>query len=271
MMEYATDAPIYQEYTNRVSIIIPAYNEENRISSVLNDVTEFISKNRVDWNIIIAIDGDDQTSTIVSNFKKSFPYIKYKINKKRNGKGYAVKQAVLTNQNQLNDIIIIMDADNSIKFEEIASNVDKINDTDILIFNRYGKCNHIPFNRRFLGRTFNLMVRTILGLKINDTQSGYKIFRKDSLIDDVNKTGINGAFFDVSLLYHAKISGQRIEEIKSKTYRHSDGSTFNTFRLTFDMLVSIFALKFRYSKIYEKIPDRIINRMLDIYQRHIKL
>ena len=73
MMEYATDAPIYQEYTNRVSIIIPAYNEENRISSVLNDVTEFISKNRVDWNIIIAIDGDDQTSTIVSNFKKSFP------------------------------------------------------------------------------------------------------------------------------------------------------------------------------------------------------
>ena len=271
MMEYATDAPIYQEYTNRVSIIIPAYNEENRISSVLNDVTEFIFKNRVDWNIIIAIDGDDQTSTIVSNFKKSFPYIKYKINKKRNGKGYAVKQAVLTNQNQLNDIIIIMDADNSIKFEEIVSNIDKINDTDILIFNRYGKCNHIPFSRRFLGRTFNLMVRTILGLKINDTQSGYKIFRKDSLIDDVNKTGINGAFFDVSLLYHAKISGQRIEEIKSKTYRHSDGSTFNTFRLTFDMLVSIFALKFRYSKIYEKIPDRIINRMLDIYQRHIKL
>jgi glycosyltransferase involved in cell wall biosynthesis len=271
MMEYATDAPIYQGYSTKVSIIIPAYNEEKRIASVLKDMTEFISKNQVDWNIIIAIDGDDKTATLVSEYKKSFPYIKYKINKKRNGKGYAIKHAVLTNKDQLNDIIIIMDADNSIKFEEIASNIDKINNSDILIFNRYGKCNHIPVDRRFLGRTFNLMVRTVLGLKINDTQSGYKIFRKDALIDDLNKTGINGAFFDVSLLYHANISGQKIKEIKSKTYRHSDGSTFNTVKLTFDMFVSIFALKFRYSKIYERLPEKIIDRMLDIYQRHIKL
>ena len=271
MMEYAKDIPLNREYTAEISVIIPAYNEEKRISSVLEDITAFINKNQLDWNIIIAIDGDDGTANLVSEFKKSSPYIKYQVNKNRNGKGYAIKQALLKYSNQLNDIIIIMDADNSIKFEEIVSSIKKMDNSDILIFNRYGRCNHIPFSRRFLGRTFNLMVRTILGLKINDTQSGYKIFRKEALIDDINKTSINGAFFDVSLLYHATKSGQRINQIKSKTYRHGEGSTFNTFKLTFDMFVSIFALKLRYSKLYEKIPDKIINRMLDIYQRHIKL
>ena len=187
-----------------------------------------INKNRLDWNIIIAIDGDDGTASLVSEFKKSSPYIKYQVNKNRNGKGYAIKQALIRYNNQLKDIIIIMDADNSIKFEEIVSSIKNMDNSDILIFNRYGRCNHIPYNRRFLGRTFNLMVRTILGLKINDTQSGYKIFRKKALIDDINKTSINGAFFDVSLLYHATKSGQRINEIKSKTYRHGEGSTFNT-------------------------------------------
>ena len=271
MMEYAEDISISQEHISDVSVIIPAYNEENRIGSVLKDISTFISQNQVDWNIIIAIDGNDGTTGLVSEFKKSHPYISYHLNKKRNGKGYAIKQAVLTYQNQLKDVIVLMDADNSIKFEEIASNIDRIDNTDILIFNRYGRCNDIPFTRRFLGRTFNLMVRTILGLKINDTQSGYKIFHKNVLIEDINKTGIDGAFFDVSLLYHANIAGQMIKEIQSKTYRHGEGSKFNTIILAFNMFISIFALKFRYSKIYEKMPGKIINRMLDIYKRHIKL
>ena len=271
IMEYSKNIQACQHDKHGVSVIIPAYNEVKRIGSVLNDVTAFISNNQLDWNVIIAIDGDDGTADLVSEFKKSFPFIIYLINKKRNGKGYAIKQAVLLNKNRIKDTVITMDADNSIKFEEITSNMGQLDNADIVIFNRYGKSNRIPFNRWFLGRTFNLMVKVILGLKISDTQSGYKIFRKNALIDDINKTCINGAFFDVSLLYHATVLGYRIKEVESKTYRHGEGSTFNTFKLTFDMLVSIFALKFRYSKIYEKLPERIINRMLDIYQRHIKL
>ena len=270
-MEHGKDLQISQEYKNSVSVIIPAYNEEKRITHVLKDILNLISANQLNWNIIIAIDGDDGTADLVSKFKKSFPNIIYKVNKKRYGKGYAIKQAVIGNINQLGNTVIIMDADNSMKFTEVLSNINKMDKTDILIFNRYGRCNNIPFRRRFLGRTFNIMVKGILRLKIDDTQSGYKIFRKRALIEDINKTSVNGAFFDVSLLYHATRDGHSIKEINSKTYRHNNGSTFNTAKLTFAMFISIFALKFRYSKFYNMLPDKIIYRMSNIYRKHIRL
>ena len=271
IMEYNRYPLISQEYRKGVTIIVPAYNEEKRITSVLKDVTSLISSNHLDWNILIAIDGDDGTADLVLKFKESFPNIIYKVNKQRHGKGYAIKQAIIRDSDQLGNTVIIMDADNSMNFREIISNINEMDKTDILIFNRYGKCNNIPLRRRFLGRTFNIMVKGILRLRIDDTQSGYKIFRKNVLIKDINKTSINGAFFDVSLLYHATRDGYSIKEIKSKTYRHNIGSTFNTAGLTFAMFISIFALKFRYSKIYKVLPDKIIQRMLNIYQKHIKL
>ncbi len=79
-MEHGKDLQISQEYKNSVSVIIPAYNEEKRITHVLKDILNLISANQLNWNIIIAIDGDDGTANLVSKFKKSFPNIIYKVN-----------------------------------------------------------------------------------------------------------------------------------------------------------------------------------------------
>ncbi|MCW1306105.1 MAG: glycosyltransferase, partial [Candidatus Parvarchaeota archaeon] len=77
-----------------LTVIIPAYNEENRIASVLDELTDYISSNNMPWNIIISIDGNDNTENIVKNYIAKYNFISYNKKEGRNGKGQSIKRAV---------------------------------------------------------------------------------------------------------------------------------------------------------------------------------
>ena len=77
-----------------MSIVIPAYNEEKRIQPVLEEICIYIRSNDLPWNVIISIDGNDSTDSIVEAMKTDFPFLGYIKNSGRNGKGGAIKRAV---------------------------------------------------------------------------------------------------------------------------------------------------------------------------------
>ena len=60
------------------SIIIPAYNEEKRIGPVLEEISSFISINRLPWEVIIAVDGNDGTENIIMKYREKYPFINSK-------------------------------------------------------------------------------------------------------------------------------------------------------------------------------------------------
>ena len=255
-------------YHSDISFIIPAYNEEKRISYVINELCNYIYSNKLNWNIIISVDGKDNTKNIVNGYLQKYNFIIMDYSKSRSGKGNAIKRALLNHDSILKDFVIFMDADNSIKFDEILNAIKNIDNNDVIILNRYAKENDIPFLRKFLGRTFNLITRGFLRLKIHDTQSGYKIFEKNIVMKEITKVGLDNAFFDISLLYHIKNDDYNIKEIDSK-YEYNKDTSFHIFKLTINMLLSIFAFKLRYSNLYEKIPEKIKVKLLEIFYKII--
>lgn len=244
----------FQFQTSSVSIIIPAYNEEERITPVLDEIVSFIRENGLDWHIVISIDGEDKTEQIVRNIFDEEVNADVIVNKKRTGKGNAIKRAI---EYASGDYIILMDADGSIMLKDVADHFGLTSQYDLVNFNRYlDVSNEIPYYRRFFSRAFNFMARGFLGIRIYDTQCGYKIARRQALMELFKKVTISNAFFDVFILYYAKRSGFRTVEVPIK-YSHGEGSTFNVLKLIFSGIISLAAIMVRNSPLWRYIPKKV--------------
>lgn len=241
-------------YFKKFSIIIPAYNEEKRIVSALSQLCNFISETKFPWEIIISIDGNDGTEKIVKEMMKQFSFLRFIKGNGRNGKGNAIKRAV----NIANgSYFIFMDADNSIAFREVLNAVPEIMNNDVVILERYSLAkNQIPFQRELASRGFNLLVRSTLGIKVRDTQSGYKILKEEYARRAFNSITVTNTFYDVALLYKIlKLGGKIIE--KPVIYRHDLESKFNIISEILGQGLSLLAFRIRHSPFYKYIPKKL--------------
>ncbi len=250
-----TQIPLTLNENKTISIVIPAYNEERRIRPVLEEICNYIQSNELPWNVIISIDGNDSTDRVVEAMKTDFPFLDYTKNNGRNGKGGAIKRAVNI---AAGEFIILMDADGSISLENVIKAIDLTDFYDIITFDRYSNPeNSIPVMRRFASRGFNALLRAIMGIKVNDSQCGYKIMRADYAKSAFDKISVSNAFFDVALFYYMKKEGARSVEIPVK-YKHDYGSKFNVITLTLGQGASLLAFRIRNSRFYKYVPEKII-------------
>jgi len=245
------------------SIIIPAYNEEKRITPVLEEVSSFISANRLPWEVIIAVDGNDGTEDIINSFSEKYPFIQSRKSSGRTGMGAAIKRGMLASKG---NYIVLMDADGSANIQNILREVNLLDSYDIINFNRYSsKENDIPFKRRFASRSFNILLKALFGIHVNDTQCGYKLMRRSVVMPLVKKLTVSNAFFLSALFLYAKKSGARVAELPIK-YDHSDGSKFNVVITSLSYLVSISAFKLRNSELYDYTPKFV----KELYYRKLR-
>ena len=236
------------------SIIIPAYNEEKRIGPVLEEISSFISINRLPWEVIIAVDGNDGTENIIMKYREKYPFINSKKSSVRSGMGGAIKRGILASTGE---IVLLMDGDGSASLEDVTRKVDLLDRFDIVNFNRYSSPeNRIPFKRRFASRSFNLIIRALFGVHVHDTQCGYKIMKRSIVMPIVRRLSVSNAFFLSALFIYAKKYNVRIVEVPIR-YAHSDGSKFNVIMTSISYLVSISAFKIRNSGLYDYTPKFI--------------
>jgi glycosyltransferase involved in cell wall biosynthesis len=239
-------------FKKSVSIIIPAYNEEKRIGNVLNELIDYINSNSLSWEIIVSIDGYDGTEEIVKEYSEKFAFIKYDKKSGRNGKGNSIKRVLTLVKN---DYVLLMDADGSIKFDEIIKNLHYLDSYDVIIFDRYSNHdNHIPLMRRIPSGGFNILVRAFLNINVRDTQCGFKIIRSDLIKRAFSNVSVTNTFFDVALLFYIKMYGGRIIEIPVN-YKHDENSKFNVVSEIVGQGVSLLAFTIRHSRFYKYIPD----------------
>ena len=241
--------------SKKFSIIIPAYNEEKRIKPVLEDIVDYITLNNLDWEIILAIDGNDGTEDLVKHFLPSYNNIKIVKASGRSGKGGSIKRSLNFIKSEF---VILMDADNSIPFSTMIQNLHLIDEFDCIIFSRYtASMNEIPPVRRIISRGFNWLLRLSLDLNIRDTQSGYKIIRTKPFKKAMREVSVTNTFFDVAMLYHMSRDNVRIKEIEVH-YDHKEGSKFHPLEEVIGQGTSLLAFRIRYSRFYKFIPDELI-------------
>lgn len=201
-----------------LSIVIPAYNEEERLPQSIGKIIAFFEKRNENIEIIVVDDGSsDQTFEIIS---KTYPTVKIHRLETNQGKGAAVRTGILL-ANGTN--ILFCDADLSTPIYEIDKLLSKINDGyDVAIGSRAIDPSliklHQPFYRELMGKTFNKIVQLLTFSGISDTQCGFKLFKKEVAHKLFSQSVINGFSFDVEILYLAKKNKYKIAEVPVEWY-----------------------------------------------------
>lgn len=198
-----------------LSVIIPAYNESQRIIPTLEDVYKYLSKKDYSWEVFIVNDGStDKTAEIVRDFCKKTPHFKLINNKINQGKGAVVKQGMLKAHGKWR---LFMDADNSTPISEIENFWPYTKDYDIMIGSRYIKEGSIkekqPLIRRIISRGGNFLVQLLILPGIADTQCGFKLFSARSAELVFPKQRFMRWSFDMEILAIAQKLGFKIKEI----------------------------------------------------------
>lgn len=199
-----------------ISVIIPAYNEEQRIVPTLRRISEYLKDSWMDYEILIVDDGStDGTARAVMELSDSLPNVNLLRSERNLGKGGAVKKGVLSSRGEF---LLISDADLSTPIEEMEKLLQFIDEGfDIAIGSRGLSTSEIkvrqPWYREGMGKTFNVLVRVLLMDGIKDTQCGFKLFRGDVARKIFEKSRIGGFSFDVEVLFLAGKMGYGIKEV----------------------------------------------------------
>lgn len=228
-----------------LSVVIPAYNEENRLPVTLAALQEIITE--IPMEIIVVCDGcTDGTIDILNKWMDILPLkiISYSTNK---GKGYAVRQGVLAASGE---IICFMDADGSTPPRELLRLTKPIMDgkADMVIGSRRAEGSHVkkqPLGRHLLGKLFSLITTSILSLPYQDTQCGFKLF--DGRIAKMlfKKASYDGFEFDLDILNMAHTKGLRVIE-EGVEWNDCSGSKVDTVRDGFSMLRAVMSIRLKH-------------------------
>ncbi|OGE86085.1 MAG: hypothetical protein A3J48_03945 [Candidatus Doudnabacteria bacterium RIFCSPHIGHO2_02_FULL_46_11] len=200
----------------KLSVIIPAHNEEKRIGETLKHVDSYLEKQKYEYEIIVVDNNSvDRTDNVAENLFETSVERARLIKERIPGKGAAVRTGV---HNSTGDYVVFMDADNATPISEIEkfwSYFDK--GYDVVIGSRYVNESNVtrkqPFYRIVLSRISNLLIQVLAVPGIHDTQLGFKAFSKQAAHDIFEQVGITGWGFDMEVLTIARIHGHKIKEV----------------------------------------------------------
>ena len=215
------------------SIVVPAYNEAERIGASLHHVLDYISESHWSAEIIVVNDGSsDNTAAVVQEYSRRNPIIRILENPGNRGKGYSVRNGMMNASGQ---ILLFTDADLSSPIEEAEKlfAVIESGGADVAIGSRYLQrelqTRKQPLHRRVMGRAFNLALKTILGLSYVDTQCGFKAFSRKAVTTIFPNMKIERWGFDPEILFLARRYGLRVAEVPV-SWAHDHRSKINPFR-----------------------------------------
>lgn len=212
-MEVLIARPAGSDQTPRLSIVIPAYNEEHRLGPTLRRLHEYLSAQDYSWEILVVSNGStDDTAGLVHRCATDMPDLQL-IDIPERGKGIASRTGALQSRGE---VVFLCDADLSMPPQSLASFLTLIDRADIVAGSREAsgaKRFREPWHRHFMGRVFNRLVQTIAVAGIEDTQCGFKALRRHVAFDLFSEQRLNGFAFDVELLYLARKYGYRVEEL----------------------------------------------------------
>jgi dolichol-phosphate mannosyltransferase len=236
--------------SKEISIIVPTYNAEKTICTTLNSIKNIINSTLRTYELIVVNDGSiDNTREVLQNeqkLDKNIQIISYTQNK---GKGYATKVGVMESNGKT---IIFVDSDSFRNYNKLEDCINDLETCDIVIGSKRHPMSRVyaSMYRKFLSRTFNVLVRMAIGIKIRDTQSGLKAGRGDVVRKIFRAMLVERYAFDVELLTIATLLNLKITEIPI------DVELGNRFRVReiVKMLIDLGAVCYRYriKKRYQK-------------------
>lgn len=203
----------------RLSLVIPAYNEEARLPETVRLVAGWVAAQPYGVEVLLVNNNSrDRTRAIGLEAAAAHPFLRL-LDEPRQGKGAAVRTGVLA---AAGEFVFVADCDFSMPIEEIAKFLPPaLDDYEVAIGSREApgaRRFDEPPHRHLMGRVFNLLVKWIAVPGLQDTQCGFKCFRRDAARALFAAQTDDGWAFDVEILYLARRFHYRIREVAIDWY-----------------------------------------------------
>lgn len=214
----------------KVSLVIPAYNEEERLRPFLDSIAKYALRHRQELREVIVVDdgSKDKTAAVAESFKVRIPGLKVIKQQPNQGKGAAVRAGVLAARG---DQIVFMDADGATAITELPKMIDTLSDAEVAVGNRWmrgAKTQRHSRLRRFSGWLYRTYMRIFVGPV--DTMCGFKGYQKD-IARSLFQNQIEARWlFDTEIAYRARLRGYKVVNFPIR-WESKDGSKLNTFTL----------------------------------------
>jgi glycosyltransferase involved in cell wall biosynthesis len=255
----------------KLSIILPAHNEEERIRPTLDAYIDYfngIYGDKVEY-IVIVNGSIDNTVRVVHEYIAQYKNVKMVDIKDRIGKGGALLRGF---HEAIGDLVGFVDADGATPPQAFQDLVDHIGDAGCIIASRWLPESNVvfkqPLPRRIVSRIFNRLVKLLFGVDIHDTQCGAKLLTREAVDRAVFKVSSHFWAFDVDLLFQVAREGFKVTEHPT-TWHDIAGSKVKVVKSSWEMLLAIFRLRLRYSPLRPlvNLADKLVGR--HIFQHRI--
>lgn len=239
------------------SIIIPAYNESERLAVSLPKVLDYMARTGLQGEVIVVNDGSkDDTAEVVRRFALLHPDVRLLENPGNRGKGYSVRNGMLNAQG---DVLLFTDADLSSPIYEASKLFAAIDEgADVAIGSRWLQAElqteRQPWYRQLYGRLFNLALRIVLRLNFRDTQCGFKAFTRSAAAAIFSRQRVERWGFDPELLFLANKFNLRTVEVPVE-WAHDHRSKISPLRDGIKMGVEMLSVRWNDIKGLYKEPS----------------
>jgi glycosyltransferase involved in cell wall biosynthesis len=242
-----------------LSIVIPAFNEEQRLPRSLHRIQAYLKSRSLRAEVLVVDDGStDATARVVEASRSSFPELRLISNGRNRGKGFSVRRGMLEARGE---IALFTDADLSAPIEEAEKLLAPLRDgsCDGAIGSRAMDRSlievHQPAYRERAGMVFNRIMRGMIGLPFQDTQCGFKAFRREKAHIIFEQQRTEGFGFDPEILFLARQKGLRIVEIPVR-WAHDPTTKVSLLRDSVRMFLDLIAI--RWNALVGRYPMRSV-------------
>lgn len=176
-------------------MFFPAYNEQDIIAKTVASASTALARCADDYEVIVVDDGSsDATAAIVEGISKSDPHVRLVRHEVNRGYGAALRTGFATASKEL---VFFSDADGQFDLQELPGLLGLLDRAPVVLGYRIRRSD--PAHRLFIAKVYNLVIRTVFGLRVRDIDCAYKLFRKDTLAQALPLES-NGAFVSSELL-----------------------------------------------------------------------
>lgn len=196
-------------------MILPAYNEADKLENAVAKISQALKEDGVPCEIIIAEDGSiDGTAEKAEELAQKYSYVRHIHREKRLGRGTALNNAFRESNGQ---VLVYMDLDLATDLKSLKPLVNAITveGYDVSTGSRMLPQSTVErtLRRQISSKSYNFLVRHMLGSKVRDHQCGFKAFKKESVLGLLGEVEATHWFWDTEILVRAQRHGFKVKEI----------------------------------------------------------
>jgi len=226
-----------------ISVVLPAYNEADFLEPAITKISQALKQYGRSYEIIIAEDGStDGTDKKAAELAATFPFVRHIHREKRLGRGTALNNAFRQSRGE---VLVYMDLDLATDLKYLAPLVDAImvEGYDFSTGSRMMRESKAErtLKRNISSKTYNFLVRHMLGSKLRDHQCGFKAFKREPLLRLLGEVKATHWFWDTEILVRAHRHGYRIKEIAVE-WKSGRETKVNFFKDSWKMFTQIVGL-----------------------------